>query len=358
MKNSSPAKLAASGIRRRPLALRPLPFALPHWSLVTRHWSFKRALPLSLAFCIALASSGCRRPAPDHFQGYLEGEYIYVAAPLPGRLDRLAVTKGSRVEAGAPLFTLEHAAELAAQQQAADQLASAEARLADLRKGSRPSELAALDARLAQARSAAELSQIELARQSELLKASVTTTSEYDRSRFTHERNLSAVAELEALLATAKLGARTDTIAAAEAEVAAAGAAKARADWSVTQKSQSAPRAALVFDTLYREGEFIATGQPVVSLLPPDNLKVRFFVPEEKFSALRAGQSVRVAVSGRQDAAEARISYLSPEPEYTPPVLYNRENRAKLVFLVEALFTAADARDLHPGQPVEVTLAP
>ncbi len=316
------------------------------------------ALPLALFASLLLSVTGCRRPPSDHFQGYIEGDFIHVGAPLAGRLDRLSVTKGSRVEANAPLFTLEHAAELAAQQQAADQLASAQARLADLRKGSRPSELASLEARLAQARAAAELSGIELTRQSDLLKNSVTTVSDHDRARLTHEGNLSVVTELEAQLTTAKLGGRADAIAAAEAEVAAAGAAKNRADWNVAQKSQSAPRDALVFDTLYREGEFVAAGLPVVSLLPPENLKVRFFVAEETFATLRAGQSVRVAIDGRTSLLEARISYLSPSPEYTPPVLYNRENRAKLVFLVEALFTDEDARDLHPGQPVEVSLAP
>ena len=307
---------------------------------------------------LLLALTACRRAPDGHFQGYLEGEFIHVAAPLAGRLDRLAVSKGSRVAAGAPLFTLEHAAELAAQQQAAGQLATAQARLADLRKGSRPTELAALAARLAQARAAAELSRIDLNRQSELLKNNVTATSDHDRARLTHERNLAAVTELDAQLATAQLGGRPDAVAAAESEVAATTAALARAAWNVAQKSPAAPRDALVFDTLYREGEFIAAGLPVVSLLPAENLKVRFFVPEEKFSALTTGQPVRVSLSGRAGPLEARISYLSPRPEYTPPVLYNRENRAKLVFLVEALFAASDARDLHPGQPVEVTLAP
>jgi HlyD family secretion protein len=318
-----------------------------------------RALPPALLAAIVVALlivSGCRRAPDDHFQGYLEGEFIYVGAPLAGRLDRLAVTKGAYIESGAVLFTLEHAAELAAQQQAAHQLETAQARLADLRKGSRPSELAALEARLAQARAAAELSQIELARQSELLKGNVSTRSEHDRARFSHERNLAAVSELDAQLTTAKLGSRADVIAAAESEVAAASSVKARADWSLAQKTQSAPRGALVFDTLYREGEFIAAGQPVVSLLPPENLKVRFFVSEENFATLRAGQSVRVASSGRDRPLDAKIAYLSPKPEYTPPVLYNRENRAKLVFLVEATFDAAVARELHPGQPVEVSI--
>ncbi len=102
-------------------------------------------------------------------------------------------------------------------------------------------------------------------------------------------------------------------------------------------------------------GEFVAAGNPVVSLLPAENIKVRFFVPAAEFAALTAGAPVRIAITGRPAPLDARISYLSPSPEYTPPILYNRENRSKLVFMVEAVFTdATAARDLHPGQPVDV----
>jgi HlyD family secretion protein len=174
------------------------------------------------------------------------------------------------------------------------------------------------------------------------------------RARLTHERNTRTLDELTAQLATAGLGARIDAIAAATADAGAASAAKERADWSVAQKNQSAPRAALVYDTLYREGEFIAAGAPVVSLLPPEHLKVRFYVPEAEFAALKAGDPVRIALTGRPPL-DASVSYLSPKPEYTPPVLYNRENRAKLVWLVEAVFADPSVtRDLHPGQPVDV----
>ena len=116
--------------------------------------------------------------------------------------------------------------------------------------------------------------------------------------------------------------------------------------------------AALVYDTLFREGEYVAAGQPVVSLLPPANIKVRFFVPEAGYGALKAGQAVKVAISGQAAPLDARISYLSPQPEFTPPVLYNRENRSKLVFLAEAALSGEVARDLHPGQPVDVNLVP
>lgn len=310
-----------------------------------------KALPALLAAALVL---GCQRRGASGWQGYLEGEFVHVGAPLAGRLDRLAVQKGARVERGTRLFTLEHASEDAAQREAADRLRSAQAKLADLRKGSRPSELATLEARLEQTRAAAELSRRELERHDDLFKTGAIAASEFDRARLSHERNVRTVEELVAQLATARLGGRSDAIAAAEAEVAAAAAAKERADWSVAQKSQDAPRAALVYDTLYREGEFVPAGTPVVSLLPPENLKVRFFVPEAEFAALQAGDVVRVAITGRA-ALEARVNYLSPRPEYTPPILYNRDNRSKLVFMVEAALDPAVARDLHPGQPVDVT---
>lgn len=296
------------------------------------------------AVALLLAFAGCARHGPPAWQGYLEGEFVYVAAPIGGQLETLSVQKGARIDKGVPLFALERSAELAAQDQAA-------ARLADLRKGQRPTELTALEARLAQARATAELSGRELARQEKLFAAGAATADELDRARLTHEANLHAADQLAAELETARLGGRADAIAAAEASLAQAG-------WSVAQKQQAAPCAGLVFDTLYRAGEFVSAGSPVVALLPPENIKVRFFVPEPEFAGLRAGQAVAVSVAGRAPPLAARISYLSPQNEYTPPVLYNRDNRAKLVFMVEAVFSAGDARDLHPGQPVDVTPAP
>jgi HlyD family secretion protein len=307
-----------------------------------------------LAGLLLLAS--CSRQAPAGWQGYLEGDFIYVAAPLAGQLQKLAVQKGARVEAGTPLFVLEQSAEVSSLREAAERLRQSQAQLADLGKGQRPSELAALEARLAQARTNADLSARELERTAKLHESNVLSEDDYDRTRLTHEANLKVVAETAAQLTTAQLGARADIVAAAQADVAAAQAALDRAGWSVAQKSQSAPRAALVYDTLFREGEFVAAANPVVVLLPPENLKVRFFVSESEFAALKAGDRVQVTITGRP-ALEARISYLSPQPEYTPPVLYNRDNRSKLVFLVEAVFDASVARDLHPGQPVDVSVA-
>jgi HlyD family secretion protein len=315
------------------------------------------ANPLAVVLAL-LAFAGCQREEATRWQGYLEAEFIHVAAPLAGRLEHLAVQKGTRVNAGAPLFTLELASERAAQREAADRLRSAQARLADLKKGLRPSELTALEARIDQARAAAELSKLELERLSALFKSGAIAASEFDRARLTHDRNLRAVEELDAQLATARLGGRSDRIAAAEAEAAAAAAAKDRADWAVAEKTQSAPSGGFVYDTLFREGEFVLAGTPVISLLPPENVKVRFFVPEPEFASLKAGDTVRVAITGRSAPLEAHVNYLSPRPEFTPPILYNRDNRAKLIFLVEAAVDPALASELHPGQPVDVSPVP
>jgi HlyD family secretion protein len=303
-----------------------------------------------------LAAGGCAKSRDVEWQGYLEGDFVYVSSPLAGRLDKLAVAKGSRVAAGASLFELEHAAETAALRQAEQELHAAGAQLADLRKGSRPEEIAALEARLGEARAAAELSRLDLVRQEALFKAGAISASEYDRARLTHVADDRTVDEDSAKLETARLGGRADAVAAAEAGARAAAEAEAHARWNVDQKVQAAPCAALVYDTLYREGEFVAAASPVVSLLPPANIKVRFFVAEPDFALLKAGDRVSVGIEGLAAPLEATVSYLSPQPEYTPPVLYNRDNRAKLVYMIEAVFAPGAAADLHPGQPVDVRL--
>ena len=315
-----------------------------------------RQIRASLTGLLIFLAAGCNQPPADRFQGYIEGEFVYVSSPLAGQLEKLAVVKGAQVEVGAPLFSLERKAELAAQAQAAHDLQAAQARLEDLKKGSCPSEIGALEARLREASAAENLSKLDLGRSQELFTNRTISASEFDRARLNHERDVQAVSELNAQLETARLGGRTDAIAAAEAQVNSAESAKAKTDWNVNQKSQSAPQAGLVYDTLYREGEFVTAGNPVVSLLPPTNIKVRFYVPEGQFAALHQGNKVKVVITGQAQSLEGAISYLSQQPEYTPPVLYNRENRAKLTFMVEAVFDPAVAKDLHPGQPVDVSL--
>ena len=320
-----------------------------------RHPSPRARLPV-IFLCLLLG--GCSEPPPHSFQGYVEGEYVHVASPLGGQLQTLAVQRGMQVSGGEPLFTLEHAFEAEALAEAEQGWRRAENKLADLSKGQRPSELAAIEARLNQAHAAHNLARLEYDRREKLYADHTIAREQLDRARTELESSGAAVAQLTAELKTARLGGRSDEIEAARADVEAAARRLEQARWRLEQKTQAAPQTGYVYDTLYNEGEWIPAGYPVVSLLPPGNIKVRFFVPEQTVGTLRLGQQGFMSFDGAAEKYPLIISYISPQAEYTPPVIYSRETRSKLVFMIEAKVEEKQAAGLHPGQPVDVRLEP
>jgi HlyD family secretion protein len=313
--------------------------------------------PLSLGWTLLLGiifSGGCSDTGKNTFQGYVEGEFVYVASPLGGQLEVLSVRRGQTVKVDDPLFQLDKDSETAAVQEALERLRQAQNRLADLQKGKRPSEIAALEARIKEAEAALQLSEETLKRREKLYREGSISREDLDRARTTEERDASRVREARADLETGGLGGRADEIMAAKAEVRAAAARVEQARWNLDQKFQAAPRQGLVFDTLFRVGEWVPAGRPVVVLLPPENIKIRFFVPEKVVGTLAVGEQVLVSFDGGGAPTAATISYISPEAEYTPPVIYSSQSRAKLVFMVEARPEPGAAERLHPGQPVDV----
>lgn len=313
-------------------------------------------LARGLAFLPILWLAGCGKPTPPSYQGYAEGEFVYVASPLAGRLDHLWVRRGQTIGSSAPLFALEAADELAAQQQAQQQLQAAQAQLADLRLGKRPAELAVVSAQLAQAQANARQADLQYRRDARQFKLGGISQAQLEASHAVQLADDAKMRELSSQLTVARLPARADQIKAQTAQVAAARAALAQATWKLDQKTVGATQAGLVFDTLYRVGEWVPAGSPVVSLLPPGNIKIRFFVPESVAGALHIGGAIAVHCDGCGAAIPATLTYISTEAEYTPPVIYSNETRAKLVFMVEARPDKTDAPRLHPGQPLEVTL--
>lgn len=293
------------------------------------------------------------RPA-DYWTGYAEAEYVRIASPIGGTLARLHVRQGDLLAANAPVFVLEQESERAARIEAQARVQRAQAQLANLEKGRRPDEIAAAQAQLAQAEAALKLSSADLARQRQLLAARFISPARLDEARAAVERDRAQVAQLQAQLRVTRLAARPDEIEAARQELQAAQAQQAQAEWKVTQKSQLAPVAAQVVEVLYREGEWVAAGSPVVSLLPPENIKARFFVPQQVLGGLRIGQDVVLDCDGCGGGIPARISFIAPSAEYTPPLIYSREQRSALVFMVEARPASQDAVRLHPGQPLEI----
>jgi len=253
----------------------------------------------------AMAMAGCSPGPANVFQGYIEGEYVYVAAPLGGALTNLAVARGDEVKAGQLLFELERGSETAALDEAQKNLSRAQANLV--------------------------LSEAAFTRRVQLRRdQGVISAEELDQARAQRDAD--------------------------QAQVESQTAARDKAQWSFDQKQQFAPTNAFVHDTLYRAGEWVAAGSPVVELLPPANLKVRFFVPQAALPAIKPGETASVTFDGGPHAYTATINYISTEAEFTPPVIYSRENRAKLVYMIEAKFSLTDAADLRPGQPVDVEL--
>jgi HlyD family secretion protein len=307
-------------------------------------------IPLALFMLL----TACSSPSSDIFHGYVEGEFVYVASPLPGVVT-LNVTKGGMVKKGDPLFALESDAEKSSRDEAERRLSQARSALQDVGKGLRPTEIAALKAQYQLAGSALNLAEIEYGRQEKLFRSAVVSAQSLDSARATRDQQLQSVARIEADLKTATLGARSDQIAGAEANVKALEAVLARAEWELAQKSRRAPEVAVVYDTLYRSGEWVAAGKPVVSLLPPAGRKVRVFVPEQKLASIHANDPVSVTADGTKGRFSGRVSFISPRAEYTPPVIYSRESRSKLVYLVEATFPPESGFNLHPGQPVDLT---
>jgi len=306
---------------------------------------------------LVLLLAACGQPADRPLQGYIEGEYVRVGAPFAGTLQQLAVQRGDQVAAGAALFTLERENELAARRQAEEQLRGALARLENLKTGKRAPEVQTVEEQLRQAQAARELSAANFRRQEALFKSGFISSAALDDMRTRLKSDNANVEQLKAAVATTKLSAgRPDEIRAAQADADAARQALAQADWRLGQRAVTAPQAGHVNDTYNVVGDFVPAGSPVVSLLPAANVKIRFFVPEPVLGRVKPGQTVDFTCDSCGGAMTATISFIADRAEFTPPVLYSKENRAKLVFLVEAKPAPEVAAKLNPGQPVDVTL--
>ncbi len=316
----------------------------------------KRERLLLPVVLLALLAS-CEEAPSGSWQGYIEGEFVQLASPYAGQLQRLYVHRGDQVAQGKPVFALEQASERAARLEAEERLRSAQARLANLRSGRRPAEVEALRAEVEQAKSALALSTSQLAQQKKLFEGGFIAQARLDEAATSRARDAARLAEAQAQLRTAQqpVG-REGERAAAEGEVDAARAAVEQASWRVAQKTIDAPVAGLVQDTFYSEGEWVPAGRPVAAILPPQNVKARFYVPETALAAVAPGRTIELHCDGCPRTYAGQITYVSPQAEYTPPVLYSRETRAKLLYLVEARVAFAQGAALRPGQPVDVRL--
>nr|WP_156713114.1 HlyD family efflux transporter periplasmic adaptor subunit [Nitratireductor arenosus] len=303
---------------------------------------------------VALFFSACAAPPPLAV-GYVEGEYVLLAPIETAQLRTVPVRRGDRVTPGQSVAVLEDADAKSAVAEAGAALARAEAQLADLRQGKRPQEIAVLEAAVRSAEAQRGEAVRVLMRIEGLFERGIATQSRLDEARTAVEVAEAGLNQAQANLDVARLPARAEAIRAAEHAVSQARAMLVTARWRLAERTLAAPAAGRVDDIIRFPGDLAGPAAPVISFLPDGAVKLKLYLPEPAFAVLAVGDRLSVHCDGCPDGLVARVSYVSPEPEFTPPVIYSLETRQKLVYLVEAR-PEADATRLKPGQIVDVSL--
>ena len=318
----------------------------------------KRILPLAAIGIAVLAAliwwAFGRDEGPEPWLGYVEGEAIEVAAPVSGQLAALNVQRGGQVTAGQPLFALNAATTEAELKRLRAQLASAQAQRDDLAKArQRPAELDIARAQQAAARAEVTRTAREYQRIATLAQRGFATKSQLDAARAAADGARASLSQAQASEASGELAGRVDQIAAADAQIAAAQAAIAAQSRRGEEIAPLAPAGGLVEQTYFNPGEWVPANTPVVRLLPPGRVKIRFYAPQAAVAGLKPGSKVTVTCDGCGGPVAATVRYVAPQAEFTPPVIYSERARAKLVFLVEA-YPDSGIERFRPGLPVEV----
>ena len=310
----------------------------------------------TILYMAILLLAACGDNGNGTYYGYAEGDYLRLGPRDPGIVSTLTVREGDDVGAGAPLFSVDAERAHLAVEQAGAQLQAAEARAADLAAGGRAEEIRAASDQLDQARADLKLAEENHVRAVDLVERDVAPRQRLDEAERTLNAARSRVAELDNRLRLAVLPARADQIAAARQEADAAKAALAQVQTQLDDRSVHAPAAGRVDRIYFRPGEFAAAGQPVVSILPPENIKVIFFIPEPQLARVSMGAGVALMCDGCPPNLQGTVSFIATGAEFTPPVIYSDNERTKLVYRVEA--RPSLPRSLNPGQPLRIRLLP
>lgn len=295
--------------------------------------------PILILLALGWAASKIFAPAKrqDLFSGYVEGDLVQIG-PIEGeRLKKLNVEPGEQVAAGAALFTM--ATPVLDQQRVAarSQVDQSEANLKNLQEAlQRPEQIAVLEAAVTSAKAALVLSQTDFQRQETLLSKGAATVAARDQARFARDRDQANLAQAERQIEASRIPSRPQEIAAAEAAILQARAQLQQIDVRIARQTVHAPAAAIVQDVYFWPGEIVAAGQPILVLLPPENRRIRFFAPEPQLARFTLGATVSVACDNCPPGLRARVTYISQQAEFTPPVIFSLQERGKLVFRIDA----------------------
>jgi HlyD family secretion protein len=258
---------------------------------------YAKLIILCILFC-----TGCSDSNEHILPGYIEGEYTYIASGVAGTLFKLYVVRGQPIKIGDPLYQLDPEPEKASVEISRDNIADLESQV--------------------------EFYKIQLQRQRVLYLKNAGSKASLDQAQTDYNTKAQQLsADKSQLIET---------------------------EWSLQQKMQYSPVNGEVFDTFYRIGEKVQENHAVLALLAPENIKVLFYLPETLLSQIKLGQTITFSCDNCNAKTQATISYISPEAEYTPPVIYSKDTRYKLVYLIRADMPKDIALKFHPGQPIDV----
>ena len=313
----------------------------------------KRYINLYLLLITVLTA--CQPKSPS-FQGYIEGENLYVVSSNAGNLIHLMVHRGQFVKKGDLIFQLAPEPQKMAVLESQDNYFQAQRILQDLILPKRNAEITAIKAQIAQAQAQIKLADLRVTRNKTLYAKHVMDKDTLDASIEHQAEVVQLKAQYLANLDLAQQGARSEQIRAQSFMVQAQQEKLRQARWELAQKTQRAPDDGLIFDTYFKEGEYVPAQKPVASLLSPKQVRIDFFVSTVELSLLKIGQKIGYTLDGSDQMRYANINYISSEAEYVPPLIYSRENQDNVVFRVKA--SLRDAFDVKPGQPAVVWLFP
>ncbi|AHE67973.1 HlyD family secretion protein [Legionella oakridgensis] len=295
---------------------------------------------------------GCGQSDHDQYQGYVEGEAIYLASPYSGVLVKKVVERGQQVKKDELLFKLDENPEILIIKERQSEIAQAQKIYKDLQNPKRIPEIAAIHAKISQVDSQLQLAELRVNRYRTLYEKDATDKDNYDEAlaRFKELEHLKA--QYQSDLELALLGSREEQLNAQKAKISALNAQLNQAQWRLAQKRVVAPENGVILDTYYQQGEFVGSQKAVMSLLAPRHMRIEFFVPVKQLAKLHLGQVISFTCDGCDKKNKAVINYISPEAEFIPPLVYSRENSDKLVFRVKA--SIEKPNQFKPGQPVIV----
>jgi HlyD family secretion protein len=260
-----------------------------------------------------LVLAACSRDGVNPWLGYVEGEDALISPPQPGWITHLVVQRGQWVKRGDLLFTLDDIHETAARDQAR-------------------ANLNAMQAQLQQELANNFYMQTQLRRQTGLANAKAGTPTSYDAALLGAQQSDRRVPQLESQIKQME-GALAD------------------AEYQLSQRRVVAYTEGRVEDIFFREGEWAPLSTPVVEILPPANIYVRFFIPETQLQTIKIGQKVSISCDSCKPLT-ATVTFIAQQEEFTAPDIFSVGNREKLVFKSEARIPGG--MKLNPGQPVEV----